>query len=236
VKTRVMIVEDDQSIGRMVQDGLEREGFQVALVTDGGLAVDAIRRFEPDLVLLDLMLPGLDGFEVCRAVDRAMLPAPIIVLSARTEVEDKVLALRLGADDYMTKPFMFEELLARVHALLRRAGTTPGGPLSVDLGDVHIDFATLRATKGGRDLDLTHRELEILRYLHSHHGKVVSRDQLLRDVWGYSELPVTRTVDHFIARLRSKIEDDPKRPKYLHTVYGDGYKLTPNPATKSHNK
>ena len=149
MKPRVMIVEDDQSIGRMVQDGLEREGFQVALVTDGALAVEAIRRFEPDLVLLDLMLPGLDGFEICQAVDSALLPPPIIVLSARTEVEDKVRALKLGADDYMTKPFMFEELLARVHALLRRTGGTPG---AFDMGDVHVDFSTLRATRGAREI------------------------------------------------------------------------------------
>jgi DNA-binding response OmpR family regulator len=232
MKQRVIIVEDDRSIGRMVQDGLEREGFQVKLITDGSSAVDAIRDFEPDLMLLDLMLPGLDGFEVCRAVERARLPVPIIVLSARTECEDKVRALGLGADDYMTKPFMFEELLARVHAILRRTGPPQD---RIDLGDVHVDFTTLHATKGGADLDLTHREFEILRFLHARQAKVVTREQLLREVWGYSELPVTRTVDHFIARLRSKIEDDPRKPRYLHTVYGDGYKLTPNPATKSHN-
>jgi len=149
----------------------------------------------------------------------------MIIVSARSQSSDKIKGLELGADDYMTKPFMFEELLARVHAVMRR---TSAAPDEIDLGDIHLDFSALRATKGKKLLSLTHREFEVLRLLWIHRDKVVTREQLLRSVWGYAEVPVTRTVDHFIARLRLKIESDPHHPRFLHTVYGDGYRLTPN--------
>lgn len=224
MKRRIMIIEDDLSIMRMVRDGLEFHGYAVECVSNGDTALTAIRSFAPDLILLDLMLPGLDGFEICRALGEGSFPLPVIVLSARSDCSDKVRALRNGADDYVTKPFNFDELLARVDALLRRTSSAPD---SFNLGDVHIDFSHLSATKRKKPLDLTHREFEVLRFFWIHRDDVVTREQLLRSIWGYDTVPATRTVDHFIARLRAKIEDDPHNPRFLHTVYGDGYKLTP---------
>ena len=224
MKQRILIIEDDPSISRMVCDGLEYHRFIVACVAEGNKALNAIRSFAPDLILLDLMLPGLDGYEICRCVAEGPSPVPMIILSARSQCSDKVKALQFGADDYVTKPFFFDELLARIDALLRR---TQPIPKTFALGDVQIDLAQLTAFKSGKQLELTHREFEVLRFLLVHHDNVVTRERLLRSVWGYGEVPTTRTVDHFIARLRHKIEDDPHHPRYLHTVYGDGYKLTP---------
>ena len=224
MKHRIMIIEDDPSIARLVLDGLEEEGFSVECVSNGAVALKAVRSFAPDVILLDLMLPGLDGFEICRAITDGSLRIPIIVVSARSDCSDKIKALRFGADDYVTKPFNFDELVARVRALLRRTLSVPD---AFDLGTVHIDLANLTATKGKKALDLTHREFEVLRFFWTHRDVVVTREQLLRSVWGYDAVPTTRTVDHFIARVRAKIEDDPHNPRYLHTVYGDGYKMTP---------
>ena len=224
MERRILIIEDDPSITLMVRDNLEYEGFKVSSVADGSRAIQAARSFMPDLILLDLMLPGLDGYEICSAISQSTLRIPVIILSARSQSADKVRGLQLGADDYVTKPFSLDELLARVHAVIRRTSTSP---VELTLGDVHIDFTALRGTKGNVSLSLTHREFEVLRLLWIHRNKVVTRNQLLRTIWGYGEIPVTRTVDHFVARLRSKIEPDPRHPRYLQTVYGDGYMLTP---------
>jgi len=221
---RVLIVEDDPLITRMVRDNLLFEGFEVDCVASGDQALSHVRSFAPDLILLDLMLPKLDGFEICRAVSESPRPIPIIVLSARDQVADKIRALKIGADDYITKPFTLDELLARVHALMRRTSLAPD---RLVLGPVQINFSALRATKGARALVLTPREFEVLKLLWVNRDKVVTREQLLRSIWGFSEVPLTRSVDQFIARLRSKIEPDPRHPRYLHTVYGEGYQLTP---------
>lgn len=226
MKRRILIVEDDPSITRMVRDNLVYEGFEVECVTRGDQALSQVRSFAPDLILLDLMLPGLDGFEICRAVAQSAVCIPTIIVSARSQSCDKIQGLESGADDYITKPFMFGELLARIHAVMRRTNAAPD---EVDLGDIHLDFSVLRATKDKKPLSLTHREFEVLRVLWIHRDKVVTREQLLRSVWGYTEVPLTRTVDQFVVRLRSKIENDPHHPRFLHTVYGDGYRLTPNP-------
>ena len=226
MKRRILIVEDDPSITRMVRDNLVYEGFDVECVTRGDQALSHVRSFAPDLILLDLMLPGLDGFEICRTVAQGAVRVPMIIMTARSQTSDKIQGLELGADDYITKPFMFGELLARIHAVLRRTSVAPD---AIDLGDIHLDFSALRATKGKEPLSLTHREFEVLRLLWIHRENVVTREQLLRSVWGYTEVPLTRTVDQFIVRLRSKIENDPHHPRFLHTVYGDGYRLTPNP-------
>ena len=226
MKRRILIVEDDPSITRMVRDNLVYEGFDVECVTRGDQALSQVRSFAPDLILLDLMLPGLDGFEICRTVAQGAVRVPMIIMTARSQTSDKIQGLELGADDYITKPFMFGELLARIHAVLRRTSVAPD---AIDLGDIHLDFSALRATKGKEPLSLTHREFEVLRLLWIHRENVVTREQLLRSVWGYTEVPLTRTVDQFIVRLRSKIENDPHHPRFLHTVYGDGYRLTPNP-------
>lgn len=224
IKSRILIIEDDATISRVVRDNLVHKGFEVECIADGSRALPAIRSFAPDLILLDLMLPGLDGFEICRANAESPAPIPTIILSARGQMGDKVRGLELGADDYITKPFTLDELLARIHALLRR---TQGAPRTLELGDVRINFSNFTAFKGKTALALTDREFAVLKLLASHQNQLVTREQLLRSVWGYTELPLTRTVDYFIARLRSKIEPDPRQPRYIHSVYGEGYRLTP---------
>ncbi len=220
---RVLVVEDDASLARVLRDNLIFEGFQVQSVFDGQEALRASRAFRPDLIVLDIMLPGLDGFEVCRALGRGPERTPIIMLTARAGQDDKVRGLELGADDYVTKPFAFDELLARINAVLRRSHPRLD---RIALGDIEVDFRRYRASRDGRDLALTHREVELLHYLAEHAGRVVTREELLRLVWRYSDVPTTRTVDNFIARLRRKIEPDPHHPRFIHTVHGDGYSLT----------
>jgi DNA-binding response OmpR family regulator len=220
---RILIVEDDKAIARLLHDNLEYEGFIVETCDDGRDALASVKRFTPDLLLLDLMLPhGADGFEICRALNQGPTRVPVIILSARGQKEDRIRGLTLGADDYVTKPFALDELLARLHAVLRR--TKP--PIKqLRLGDTIIDFSRLQASCGARRVELTDREFEILHCLAERAGQVVTRDDLLRLVWGYSDAPLTRTVDNFILRLRHKLEPDPRHPTYIRTAYGDGYRL-----------
>jgi DNA-binding response OmpR family regulator len=207
----------------VLHDNLVYEGFQVECAADGRQALDKVQTFIPDLVLLDLMLPEQSGFDVCEAMcTRPHRPA-IIVLTARRDDRDKVRALNLGADDYVTKPFALDELLARVNAVLRRSHPEVS---SIVIGSIVVDFRNSRAYKGSSDYDLRPREIEILRHLAERQGKVVTREELLRLVWGYEHVPLTRTVDIAIARLRRKIEPDPHHPRYLRTAYRDGYSLT----------
>jgi len=224
-KKRILIVEDDLALGRVLGDTFQFEGFEVVWATDGTAALQIARESSPDLILLDVMLPGgISGFDLCGPL-RHGGRTPIIMLTAKSQKEDKLRGLNSGADDYVTKPFDLEELLARVRAVLRRVGP---GVDRLTLGSVGIDFRAQLATKDGRPLNLTHRELELLRFLAEHREKVVFRDELLREVWGYPEAPFTRSVDHAVARLRKKIEEDPHRPRFIHTVHGDGYCLTPH--------
>jgi DNA-binding response OmpR family regulator len=221
---RVLIVEDDKSIARLLKDNLQFEGFVVEWSETGRDATEIVTRFAPDLVLLDLMLPdGVDGLALCQSISQGPARTPVIILTARAHKEDRVRGLTLGADDYVIKPFALDELLARVHAVLRR--TKPRLD-SARLGDIVIDFRRLRAFKRKQEVVLTDREFEVLRHLAERSGSVVSRDELLHLVWGYSEVPTTRTVDNFIFRLRQKIERDPRHPKFIHTAYGGGYRLT----------
>ncbi len=220
---RLLIVEDDPSLVRLLRDNLVYEGFAVDCVSDGTQAVEIARSVPPDLVLLDVMIPGLNGFEVCRALSAARYRVPIIIVTARTQQQDKVRGLELGADDYVTKPFSLDELLARIHAVLRRSQQTVH---TLVLGDVSIDFTRMRAFKESAPLALTPREFALLHYLVEHAGKIVTREELLRVVWGYQDAPLTRTVDNFVARLRRKIEADPHHPRYIRTMHGDGYCLT----------
>jgi DNA-binding response OmpR family regulator len=223
---RVLIVEDDRSISRLLRDNLKFEGFDVECAESGEDALGVAKRFVPDLVLLDLMLPGrMDGFELCRTFSQAANRTAVIVLTARGLKQDRIRGLQLGADDYVVKPFALDELLARVHAVLRR---TQPRIEQIVLGEIVVDFTKLHATKGGRELSLTDREFEILRHLAERQGKMVTRTELLHLVWGYPEAPTTRTVDSFIFRLRRKIEPDPHHPKFIRTAHGDGYRLTPN--------
>jgi len=224
MKKRILVVEDDASLARVLRDNLAFEGFDVECVADGNAAVTVARAFAPDLVILDVMLPGRDGFELCGLLRRGGA-TPIIMLTARSQKADKLKGLQLGADDYVTKPFDVEELMARVGAVLRRSRP---GVESVTLGDVTVDFRQMAVMRGPEDLHLTHRELELLRYLVERPGRVVSRHELLREIWGYPDTPATRSVDHAIARLRKKIEPDPGHPRFIHTVHGDGYTITPD--------
>ena len=223
MKKRILVVEDDEALGWMLCDNLAFEGFDVRRAADGNVALSVAREFAPDLVILDVMLPGRDGFDLVGLL-RQGGPVPIIMLTARGQKADKLKGLKLGADDYVTKPFDVEELMARVHNVLRRS--SPEVPHLV-LGRVTIDFQTMSARRGRDDLHLTHREFELLRYLVERPGRVVYRHELLREIWGYPDTPTTRSVDNAVARLRKKIEPDPGRPRYIHTVRGDGYTITP---------
>ena len=230
MRKKVLVVEDDPVLTRVLRDNLTFEGFEVESVADGSLAQAVARDFAPDLVLLDVNLPGQSGFDLCAAW-RQRSQVPIILLTAMGQKSDKVRGLQLGADDYVTKPFELEELLARIHAVLRRARTFSS---SLTLGDVVVDFAARTATRGSAELDLTHRDFEILQYLAGRPHTIVSRDELLRAVWGYPDTAATRAVDHAIARLRKKIEDKPHKPRYIHTVHGDGYYLAPDGQANIH--
>jgi DNA-binding response OmpR family regulator len=222
MKKRILVVEDDTSLATVLHDNLSYEGFEVELAGDGREAIRKSRANRPHLLLLDVMIPGIDGFDVCRTLSAEPDRLPIIILTSKTNHRDKVQGLELGADDYVTKPFVFDELLARIHAVLRR---TRPALKSLQLGDVHIDFGRLVATRGGVDLALTGHEFAVLQYLAERAGTVVSRDELLRAVWRYRDAPMTRVVDNLIVRLRRKIEPNAQHPRYIRTVYGDGYCL-----------
>jgi DNA-binding response OmpR family regulator len=221
MKKRILIVEDDAALSQVVCDILAFEGFEVELVTDGDQAITRAAQFMPDLVLLDLMLPGRSGFDLCEILRRGGR-AGVIILTARGQKDDKVRGLGLGADDYVTKPFDVDELLARIRAVIRRTRSEVD---QLTLGTVFIDFVALHATDGARQLRLTRREFDLLHYLAERSDRVVYRDELLREVWGYPDMPNTRSVDHAVARLRKKIEADPRHPRFVLTVHGDGYQL-----------
>jgi DNA-binding response OmpR family regulator len=224
MKKRILVVEDDAALARVLRDNLGFDGFDVQCVGSGASALNALKSFTPDLVVLDLMLPDANGFDLFGTF-RQGGDTPIIILTARGQKVDKLRGLNLGADDYVTKPFDLEEFLARVHAVLRRSRPVLD---HLTLGVVAIDFRARHATKYDRTLHLTYREFELLRYLADRQGRVVHRDELLREVWGYADMPTTRSVDHAIARLRKKIEANAHRPRFIHTVHGDGYCLTPD--------
>jgi DNA-binding response OmpR family regulator len=225
MKKRILIVEDNAALAKVLQHNLSYEGFDVKCVADGSVAVTVAGEYGPSLIILDLMLPDIEGFEVCRKLRQIGRPlTPIIILSARSDKRDKLQGLKLGADDYVTKPFDMEELIARIHAVLRRSQSSIE---KIVLGDVRVDFKRLSVTKGTKEIHMSHREFDILRYLAEHSGRIVYREELLREVWGYQEMPTTRSVDHAISRLRKKIEAGPNDPQFIHTVHGDGYFLTP---------
>ena len=223
----VLVVEDDPAILQGLQESLRMERYDVLSASDGATGYRLAQEKKPDLVILDLMLPKMGGFEVCRKLRSEQFTAPILMLTARGEESDRVLGLDLGADDYVTKPFSVRELLARVRALLRRATDDKSEKLPDELrfDDVVVDFRRCEALKGRAAVELTRKEFGVLRLLASKAGEVVSRDDLLNGVWGYDSYPNTRTVDVHIALLRSKLEDNPSAPRRLITVHGMGYKL-----------
>ncbi|HYO62502.1 MAG TPA: response regulator transcription factor [Pyrinomonadaceae bacterium] len=223
---KVLIVEDDQAMAVALRDGFAYEGYTVQVARDGTTGLRMAGEKGLDLVILDVMLPRLSGLDVCKQLRGAGNTTPIIMLTARGQEIDKVLGLKTGADDYVTKPFSFLELMARVEAVLRRAAKPSERVESVQFGDVDVNFRNFEATKGGRPLELSPREFKMMKYFAEHRGEVVSRDQLLDNVWGYDGLPLTRTVDMHIAKLRQKIEDTPGDPHFIITVHRVGYKFT----------
>jgi DNA-binding response OmpR family regulator len=223
--SRILVIEDDPAILRGLVDNLEAESYDVLTANDGETGHSLIVNERPDLVILDLMLPKLSGYDVCRKVREEGIDVPILMLTARGEEFDRVLGLDMGADDYVTKPFSVRELLARIRALIRRTAPAPALPEELRLGTVVIDFRRFEAAKDGETFRLTRKEFGTLRYLAARPGEVVRREELLREVWEYKAYPTTRTVDNHIASLRAKIEDDASNPRFLQTVHGVGYKL-----------
>jgi DNA-binding response OmpR family regulator len=223
--SRVLVVEDEAAILQGLRDNLEFEGYQVFTAADGVAGLDLIRKHDPHLIVLDLMLPGLSGYELCRKLRADGVTTPILMLTARGEEADRVLGLDLGADDYVTKPFSVRELMARVRALLRRGSPAVELPTHLQFADVSIAFTRYEATRAGQRVELTRKEFGLLRLLAAKEGLVVTRDELLEKVWGYDATPTTRTVDNHLAALRAKLEQDAAQPKHLRTVHGVGYKL-----------
>ena len=221
---KILVVDDEPTLVATVKYNLEREGYQVVTAADGESGVEVARAERPDLVVLDLMLPGLDGFEVCRILRREMT-APILMLTAKTEEVDKVVGLELGADDYVTKPFSMRELLARVRALLRRAEAPPAEAKVLTAGNLQVDLRRREASRCGQALVLKPKEFDLLVFFLRNRGRAFTREQLLNQIWGYDFAGDTRTVDVHISWLRQKIEDEPAKPTRLLTVRGVGYRF-----------
>jgi two-component system, OmpR family, alkaline phosphatase synthesis response regulator PhoP len=222
---KVLIVEDDQAMAVALRDGFEYEGYNVHVARDGAAGLKLAGERDLDLIILDVMLPKLSGFDICKQLRGNGNTTPIIMLTARGQEIDKVVGLKIGADDYVTKPFSFMELMARVEALLRRTSRQPEAQDDYSFGDVMVNFKKFEVSKAGKLLDISPREFKILKFFIEHRGEVVTRDQLLDTVWGYSSFPITRTVDMHIAKLRQKIEDAPHDPRHIITVHRVGYKF-----------
>ena len=219
---RILIIEDEPDLLRGLALNLKAEGYGVLTASRGDAGIEQALRERPELVLLDIMLPGMNGLDVCRELRRKGFEAPIIMLTAKAEEVDRVVGLEIGADDYVTKPFGIRELLARIRARLRRHA--PAAAV-LRLGQAEIDFEKHEATRAGQRVELTGKEFDVLRLLARHRGEIVTRDRLLEEVWGYETYPTTRTVDNHILRLRQKLEEDPANPRYILSIYGEGYKL-----------
>ena len=222
----ILIIEDDPRMQKVLHRIFHDEGYQVEVASDGRAGVDSFISLQPSAVVLDLILPQLSGREVCKRIKSSSPDTPVLILSAVSEVVDKVLLLELGAEDYVTKPFSPRELLARVQASIRRRRKSD--PVATyRFGDCEIDFLKMIARKSGKIISLTAHEFKLLRFFTKNPERVLSRDELLSDVWGYNSYPTTRTVDNQILKLRQKLESDPASPRHLQTIYGAGYKFTP---------
>lgn len=222
---RILIIEDDPSILRGLTDALTNEHFVIHSESNGRKGLAAAKRGTFDLIVLDVMLPEMNGFEICKQLRAEGNPVPVLMLTGKGEEMDKVLGLELGADDYVTKPFSIRELTARINAILRRHGTERREIAEASFGNVYLNFEKHEALKGKKKIDLSAKEFQLLKYFIEHQGVVVSRHQLLDDVWGYESMPTTRTVDNYILSIRKKIETDPSTPKHLITVHTAGYKF-----------
>jgi two-component system, OmpR family, alkaline phosphatase synthesis response regulator PhoP len=226
MRANVLFVEDEEALRMTVGDRLRNEGYAVECAADGDDGFAKATQVPFDLIILDVMLPRKSGFDVCRDIRQAGLITPILMLTARGHTSDKVNGLKIGADDYVTKPFNMLELMARVEALLRRAPSRPVvQAVSFSFGSIHVDLVGTETTRAGEVLNLSAREFQLLRYFIEHRGATLSREELLKQVWGYSADMYTRTVDVHVASLRQKLEEDPKQPKFILTVQGLGYKF-----------
>ncbi|HET9922582.1 MAG TPA: response regulator transcription factor [Methylomirabilota bacterium] len=221
---RILIVDDEPEMLRGLEDNLRFEGYQTITAGDGKRGLAMALSEAPDLIVLDVMMPGMSGWDLCRELRRRGLDTPVIMLTARGAEVDRVLGLELGADDYVTKPFSLRELMARIRAVLRRPGPRQKFE-EFAFGDVRVHLRARQAFKGGHEVRLTRKEFDLLRYLVEHPSEVITRDRLLDEVWGYERFPTTRTVDTHILRLRQKFEDDPERPVYILTSHGQGYRF-----------
>lgn len=228
---KILLVEDEEGLVLTLTDRLESEGFEVSVAKDGEAGYEIAASTDFDLLILDVMLPKKNGFDVCRDLRALGKRTPVLMLTARGETIDKVLGLKLGADDYLTKPFEMMELLARVEALIRRTSPLKNGARQTGytFGDISIDFGKAEVLKNDKQVDLSAMEFKLLQYLVENEGQLHSRDELLDAVWGYDAMPTTRTVDVHIAWLRQKLETNPKRPQFIQTVHGMGYKFVSRP-------
>jgi two-component system alkaline phosphatase synthesis response regulator PhoP len=225
-REKILIIEDEADLVKGLKLNLADEGYEVDWASDGREGLRRALEEAPDLVILDIMLPGMNGLEVCRELRQKKTNIPVIMLTAKGEEVDKVVGLEIGADDYMTKPFSVRELLARIKAHLRREKREPRNvPKTCVFGEVEVDFVHFKVRRAGRESDLTSLEVDILKYLIAHKGEVVSREALLDKVWGYDKFPTTRTIDNHILKLRKKIEEDPSRPRHIFSIYGEGYRF-----------
>lgn len=230
----VLVVEDSRAMQRTLQRLFQADALEVQIAPDGTSGLESFRRQAPSAVVLDLKLPGISGKELCREFKSIAAQVPIVVLSANSEIEDKVLLLELGADDYVTKPFSPRELLARVRRAMRRGSAPPTAPHNgeprevLTFGDVRIDFTSMEVVRAGRVVTMTAQEFKVVRFFSKSPGRVISREELLNEVWGYQNYPSTRTVDNHILRLRHKLEPDPANPRFFLTLHGSGYKFVPN--------
>ena len=222
---KLLLVEDEPGLVMTLTDRLLAEGYEVESVGDAPAALARGGEGAHDLILLDVMLPGGNGFDVCRTLRQRGVQSPILMLTARGQVVDRVVGLKLGADDYLVKPFEMAELLARIEALLRRAPASAATRDGFRFAEVSIDFRRAEVTRGGTRVELSAREFKLLRYFVEHRGATISRDELLNEVWGYNAMPSTRTVDVHVAWLRQKLEANPRHPQHLLTVHGLGYKF-----------
>jgi len=222
---KILIIEDEEDMVEGLRFNLEARDYTVVAAPDGETGLEKATGEQPDLVILDLMLPGLNGYEVCKKLKESRPEIPIVMLTAKSQESDIVTGLDLGADDYITKPFSILEVVARINALLRRSGSGTTVPEVFQTGDLEIHFMEHKAYKQEKALKLSPREFEILRYLLERRGEVVSRDDLLNKVWGYESFPYTRTIDAHIAMLRKKIETNPEAPEMIITIHGKGYKF-----------
>jgi len=226
---KILVIEDEESILSGLKDNLGGEGYNVSTASDGKKGLAKALEEDPDIVLLDVMLPGMSGFDICKEIKSKKITLPIIMLTAKAKEADKIMGLELGADDYITKPFSVNELLARIKAVLRRVKIHKNAKQkkinSYKFGDIKLDFVRLEAHKGKKKLRLSKREFEVLKYMIKRKNEVVSRNDLLDVVWGYDVYPTTRTVDNFVARIRKQIEEKPSKPEYIQSIRSAGYKF-----------